>query len=286
MDASRTPLPIVDKDRRLIALFAGHPPDDNWQDEHRSAADELEQARLKLFGKREAQEHRRGEFDTLRCGTSHGGGQREPSNLANSPKRTEVLERLNNHRVFKRLAGFASSVLCTWVPELYDYYTTYLGALYAGDHQLKRTFLSWIFTSTTYNLGPSTICFKHKDFANLPFGWCAVTALGDFDPKKGGHLVLWECGLVVEFPPGSTALLPSATISHSNTAIGAQEHRFSFTQYSAGALFRWVENGFKKATTFEASLTAVEKERRKQDNTARFLKGLGFFPILRSSTST
>jgi hypothetical protein len=51
--------------------------------------------------------------------------------------------------------------------------------------------------------------------------------------------------LVIEFPPGSTILIPSSILSHSNTAVDDQEHRYSFTQYAAGGLFRWVDNGFR-----------------------------------------
>ena len=36
--------------------------------------------------------------------------------------------------------------------------------------------------------------------ANLPFGYCVVTELGEFDARKGGHLVLWDCKMVIEFP--------------------------------------------------------------------------------------
>ena len=64
--------------------------------------------------------------------------------------------------------------------------------------------------------------------------------LGDFDPTKGSHLVLWECKLVIEFPPGSTILIPSAIITHSNVPIQAGEKRYSVTQYATGVLFRWV----------------------------------------------
>jgi hypothetical protein len=95
-------------------------------------------------------------------------------------------------------------------------------------------------------LGPRTVCFRHTDHKNLAFGWCSVASLGSFDPKKGGHLILWDCKLVVEFPPGSTVLIPSAILSHSNVDIGEGEKRYSFTQYAAGGLFRWVEHGFKK----------------------------------------
>ncbi|KAK7016266.1 hypothetical protein R3P38DRAFT_3203090 [Favolaschia claudopus] len=78
-----------------------------------------------------------------------------------------------------------------------------------------------------------------------------VQSLGNFDYTKGRHLVLWECKL--EFPPGSTILIPSAALFHSNTIISAGERRYSFTQYTAGGLFRWVERGFKSETEARAS---------------------------------
>lgn len=80
---------------------------------------------------------------------------------------------------------------------------------------------------------------------NCLFGMCAIQALGDFDPRLGGHLILWEIKKVVEFPPGSLVLIPSATITHSNTPIQPGETRTSFTQFCAGALFRFVDNGFR-----------------------------------------
>lgn len=69
-------------------------------------------------------------------------------------------------------------------------------------------------------------------------------------------MVLWDCHLVIEFPPGSTVLIPSAAILHSNTLIdvSAGEKRFSFTQYTAGGIFRWVDQGFQKKELFKQKL--------------------------------
>jgi hypothetical protein len=67
------------------------------------------------------------------------------------------------------------------------------------------------------------VTFPHLDFANLAWGWCAITALGDFDPDKGGHLILWDLKLIIRFPPGSTILIPSTLIHHSNTSIHPHE---------------------------------------------------------------
>jgi len=95
----------------------------------------------------------------------------------------------------------------------------------------------------------------HKDHANLPYDWCAITALGSFDCTKGGHLIFWELGLVIQFPPGSTIFIPSASVTHSNTPIASGEKHFSMTQYTAGSIFRWVDHGFKSDKDYYASLT-------------------------------
>ncbi|KAF9553014.1 hypothetical protein CPC08DRAFT_738039 [Agrocybe pediades] len=168
--------------------------------------------------------------------------------------------------------------MATWAPDLYGYYADYMGRLYAHDSNLKRTFKNSIFAAATYNFGPRTVCFKHTDWANLPFGWCSITALGSFDHTAGGHLVLWQCGLVIEFPAGSTILIPSAVIAHSNTTVAANETRYSFTQYSAGGLFRWVENGFRTSEVNQASLSAEQKVEEARKNAMRWEIGISLLP--------
>lgn len=94
----------------------------------------------------------------------------------------------------------------------------------------------------------------HTDTGNKANGLCAITAIGQFDSKKGGHLILEQLRLVIEFPPGATILIPSATVTHGNTPIQENETRMSVTQYAAGGLFRWVRYGFQS-----------EKKLRKED---------------------
>ncbi|EEB87712.1 hypothetical protein MPER_14848, partial [Moniliophthora perniciosa FA553] len=52
-----------------------------------------------------------------------------------------------------------------------------------------------------------------------------------FNYKLGGHLVLYELGLVIQFPPPSSIAVPSAIVGHGNTTIGEGEERYSLTQY-------------------------------------------------------
>src|SRR5712691_13393067 len=80
-----------------------------------------------------------------------------------------------------------------------------------------------VFPCRTFNLAKQSASVPHTDYNNLAQGWCSITALGDFNSVLGGHLVLWDLGVVVEFPPNSTILIPSSLIVHSNTPIQSDE---------------------------------------------------------------
>ncbi|KAF8328770.1 hypothetical protein F5887DRAFT_897415 [Amanita rubescens] len=127
------------------------------------------------------------------------------------------------------------------------------------------------------NFGPQTATFPHYDVANLSHSWCSITALGSFDAEKGGHLALWELGLYVNFPAGSTVLIPSSVLCHSNTPIESHEERYSIVQYVAGGLFRWVENGFMSDAAWEKKATDEEKKARKLQQSQRWANGYRMF---------
>lgn len=170
-----------------------------------------------------------------------------------------------------------TAAFATWAPRLFSYYASHLQALLDNDESASRNFSNSVWASATFNFGPQTACYKHRDTANLPFGWCAITSLGSFDPVKGGHLVLWDLEKVVEFPPGSTILAPSAAVAHSNVLIQKGERRYSFTQYSAGGIFRWVDHGFQTEEEYRATLSdegLAEDVRKKREQLSM---GLGLF---------
>lgn len=189
----------------------------------------------------------------------------------------EELERLLRHPSFLRIAGFASSAFHTWAPKLHTHYAQHLNSLLKDHPNLRRNFSNSVWSATAFNFGPRTYTKKHRDAANLPYGWCAITALGDFDPTNGGHLVLWDLGLIIEFPAGSTILLPSAAIAHSNTPIQPGERRCSFTQFTAGGLFRWAAHGNQKDSEYFSDKTAEDMARIAAENEARCKLGLSLF---------
>ena len=141
-----------------------------------------------------------------------------------------------------------------YAPKLYREYTDKLGQLVDRDPSLRWNFNNSIYPTATVNFGPQTVCYDHLDFGNKAAGWCDITAAGSYDYKQGGHLVLFDIDKIIEFPPGSHILIPSAVMRHGNTPIQPHERRMGFTQYAAGALFRWVDNGFQRAEDVRGKL--------------------------------
>lgn len=125
-----------------------------------------------------------------------------------------------------------------------------------NNARLKHT----AFASTTVNVGKGCTRF-HKDWLNKRAFFCGIVPSGTFDFTKGGHIIFWELGVVVDFPAGCVALLPSSLVTHGNTAIGKDEFRTSFVWFTGGTLFQYDETGMKtlrelrkdpeKATEFE-----------------------------------
>ncbi|KAJ7103712.1 hypothetical protein C8R43DRAFT_906953, partial [Mycena crocata] len=149
-------------------------------------------------------------------------------------------------------------------------------ALHHHLPHLRPNFKRSVFSSAAFNFGPDVWTFKHQDVLNLPFGWCAVQALGHFDPRKGRHLVLWDLELVIEFPAGATILFPSATIPHSNIPVQDGDERASFAQYTSGGLMWYVDNGFRTESELQGQDPAAY-ERMWADKDARWAMGIGLF---------
>jgi len=101
------------------------------------------------------------------------------------------------------------------------------------------------FTSFTLNVDERCICGPHVDGSNLASGMCLVSPIGNFDPQKGGHLILHNLKLIFEVAPGSICLIPSAIITHSNIGIGPGETRRAITAYTPASYFQYYEEGFK-----------------------------------------
>ena len=133
-----------------------------------------------------------------------------------------------------RQVYFCIAAVAMFALKVYDYVTRKLTALFEHYPDLNWNFNHSIFPAATFNFGPKCVCRCHTDHGNAAYFWCPITALGNNDPTKGGHLILFDLQLIIEFPPGSTILIPSGILCHGNTPIQDHKTCMSFTQYSAG----------------------------------------------------
>lgn len=180
------------------------------------------------------------------------------------PDQVPILQELLQSEEMRRISGYVNSKqfqlalsrMCEilarlpgafkeFAPELHRFYEARIDEVTKRDQELKRPFSNSVFACMCLNFGPQVVSKPHKDHLNLAYGWCSITALGNFDHKAGGHLVLPELKLAIEFPAGSTVLIPSALFTHYNLPLRPQETRRSITQFSAGGIFRWINYGFQ-----------------------------------------
>ncbi|KAJ7219791.1 hypothetical protein C8J57DRAFT_1595769 [Mycena rebaudengoi] len=195
----KRPLYILDSDGRIVAVFVGTPDDPDWADAREEAV---------ASGEMSAGEdrHRRGNYFSFSDGPSLGGGQRDT--LSNPPKIKQIIRRLVRKLCSRRVCGFQSSSLATYAPKMYGDMVGDLRALFQHHPNLGHTSTTSIFPTVTFNCGPSTATYIHRDHKNKAGGWCGITCGGKFDTTKGGHLYLKQLKIVVEFPSGATALIP------------------------------------------------------------------------------
>ncbi|KAF7298284.1 hypothetical protein HMN09_01050600 [Mycena chlorophos] len=227
---------------------------------------------------------RRGDHRAETVGVGIGNGRKAPKNFHCDDDDAELLDTLLKSEPFIRIAGFANSIFLNFAPRLHEYYERTMDALFAWDPQLRRNFHhgTSVFPSCTFNFGPQTVTKPHLDLLNLAWGWCFITAFGQFDPNKGGHLILWDLKRFIRFPPGATIAILSALLRHSNVSIQQGETRYSFTQFAAGGLFRFVENGFQLNESVAKQVSRMSETERNafiDARAARFSEGLKMYNV-------
>lgn len=198
----------------------------------------------------------------------------EPSNTQHSVRNLKVLSTILANPAVQRISGIANAAYKRYCTDMYQQFRENDQALRDWKTSLRHNFPKTVFAATTINFGPQSVTDIHIDSRNRAPTSCSVTSLGPFHSETGGggKIVMWNLGLIIRFPSGCTILLPSALIAHSNLSIRPDEQRYSITQYSAAALSRFVENGFKndvdilngKDPQTKTALLAARRTRWKQ----------------------
>lgn len=170
----------------------------------------------------------------------------------------------------------ASDGFQTMFRRVYDWYQEMGHAMKKKYPELRSFHPESPFPAMTLNMGPRVSCKPHVDHANPAYGVCAITALGVFNDDLGGHLVLDDLRLVIQFPANSTILIPSASVVHHNIPFRPGEERYSLVQYGAAGLFRWWEHDFRTAVDYQRqnkiskSYEELRAEHRLWEGTERF----------------
>jgi len=252
-----TARPILDWDGRLFAALAGRPTDQEYAEACKIAFDAINLTEKSAAFKPIHLHHKRGDFPAVNIGVTHGIGTTGPMNHQNGQLNATLsnllkdpnLERISSFQdgiyitcySCRRVLKFVSAAFQLWAPKLYAYYEENLGKIWKSYPHLRPGFANSVWPCTAINFGSKVYTWPHRDCMNLSFGWCSIVALGKFDSKKGGHLVLPDLRLIIEFPSGSNILILSAILAHCNIPIHDSETRASFTQFCAGELFRYAD---------------------------------------------
>ncbi|KAJ8084970.1 hypothetical protein PM082_003747 [Marasmius tenuissimus] len=255
------PLLVVDCKGRVVAFFAGRPNRPGYVEDMTKVFNAMMEASESMNWLEDLTEaHKRGFFQAYNCGVTMGMGSPTPVALQNGKSVQPVLERLLSMPELKRLNGFQNGCIKLWEPQLHRKYYETVDSMHRKLLKLPRNFEHSIFTASAFNFGGRVRTIAHRDHMNWPFGLCVITALGHFDATKSAHLVLKEFKIVINFPHALSAAIPSACATHFNTRIAPGDTRTSFTQYTAGAIFRWVENGFRTEKSIKETNKAEWKE--------------------------
>ncbi|KAJ7780830.1 hypothetical protein DFH07DRAFT_729518, partial [Mycena maculata] len=256
---------ILDAEGRVVAILLGTPNDPSWPQVCKEATEALARARRtaeRLGVWIAGSAHRRGGYFKLTTGVSFGGGQKRPGNLWNTKIMCNLIDRLLRNSAIRRWASFQSTGFAMYAPKLYKYYCKVLKALFEQHPGLHHIFSNSVFPSATFNCGPDAVTFDHLDFLNLSHGLCGITCSGNFDHTRSALLHMRQLRIVIQFPSGSSMLIPSGSCDHGNTPLQEGETRHSFTQYAAGGLFRWAAYGFQSAKSLLATPGGKEAKAR------------------------
>ncbi|KAK7043937.1 hypothetical protein VNI00_008103 [Paramarasmius palmivorus] len=276
-DGKETCILATEKDLCIAILGAAQTDDPTFVQHLKDGTDALNAASREIRFTAKERNNDRGTSAACARGVSLGGGQKRPQILSHSARTAKVLNSLAELPLFHRLSGRANHFLEFYAPRAHSFQKHGLEQLLDHHKELELNFPDTAFAACTWNFGPQFVCYPHLDANNSPFTWCAITAMGDYDPSRGGHLILWDLGLIVRFPPGATILIPSALLVHSNTVVQPGETRHSFVQYSAGGLFRWVDHDFQTVEDWNATATEKMIRARKAEDAKRVATGLGMF---------
>ena len=157
----------------------------------------------------------------------------------------------------------------TWFPRLAKFYGDVASELFARNAILQTFFPGLQFCAAMLNLGERSASDWHVDSKNLAFGVCCIVAFGSFNHRTSAQIMLQEPKAIMELRRGDVFFCPSGSVTHRSAPIVGAGSRQVMVFYSAAGLFRWVNQGHKKAAA-----DSIEDEGQ---GNRRWQAGVGLF---------
>ncbi|KAJ7702599.1 hypothetical protein B0H16DRAFT_1748215 [Mycena metata] len=110
------------------------------------------------------------------------------------------------------LVGYGNRLLQMFVPDAFNLLSIEKNAFLQHDSSALYPCSSSVFSTATVEFGPHLQSTNRRHQAA---SWSILVALGKYVPRLGGHIILWDLGLVIAFPPGSCILIPTGLIRYS-----------------------------------------------------------------------
>jgi hypothetical protein len=171
---------------------------------------------------------------------------------------------------------------------------TYCTAAFLSLQAQKNNFLAYdplalypskasVFSAATFQFGGPR---GHTSVPGIPDRsdtgtWSILTALGTYAPFRGGHVIFWDLGLVITFPPGSSILVPAGLVRYSFVKVREHEHRYSLLQWSGAGITRWFRNGRRFDLEFAIASSSEEHGAREERRRQAHAEAANAFPMER-----
>ncbi|KAK6996432.1 hypothetical protein R3P38DRAFT_2365373, partial [Favolaschia claudopus] len=139
-----------------------------------------------------------------------------------------------------------------------------------------------VFSAITIELGGPHFRTDHRGvpWEYEPASWAILTAIGNYRPVNRGHIIFWDFGLVVQFPPGATILIPPGLIRYSFVKVAEHHTRYSILQWAGAGIQRFLDNDDRTDLQFATTTTKKEHEGREGRRRRDHLASIGMFPFV------
>ncbi|KAJ3552345.1 hypothetical protein NP233_g12904 [Leucocoprinus birnbaumii] len=243
------PILLVDTEGTIFGALAGQPKDPGWSKRCMRLFDIMAEdadAAAKLPKKNT--QHRRGFYPAIDTGVTFAPGDSKAHNLRLERKEAALVENKEALEIERSIQKFVETSIDVFAPRLYGYIKDHMQRL---QRHPDYTGLRWndphgAMSGKTRNFPWCVATVPHRDVMNMAFAWCGVVAIGPYNAIYGGHFVIHNMKLAIQFPHGALILIPSAFLWHSNVPVRHEDHRASVTFYTSGGLYRFIDNCFMR----------------------------------------